>query len=458
MSCQKSPSPLSLQPPAQVRRRLLLGGSLVTLLAAFFLFHPPEPLRLLDLQIYDLLLAQSPPKAAGQLPVVVGIDEASLAEFGQWPWPRYRLAQLVLALQRQGVAAIGLDILLPEADRGSPEVLFAERQRDLGEKFPNQGWLAQVRSNDAMLAETLAAAPVVLACQFLYNSQAVAADKDLLHPLEKMIVAREVDAAPGWPEPRGVLAPLESLQAATAAIGFTNARPDPDGALRRLPLLLTYRQEYYPSLALATLMLATGEWELSLELLDQEARLSWFDRQLPLDARGQLLLGFSSQPRHRYVSAADLLLGRLPENALLGATVFVGAWSTGQGDRHLTPLAQEVPGVALHALAAATILHADWYHHPAWARGMELLAVVCLGLGSTFLLSRSGLLSALLLSIGGVLLIGWGSLLLLEKMNLFVAPTLPVLVLLCNGAFLGLLRLCIEANGVRQRSIQSVRS
>ena len=54
---------------------------------------------------------------------VVDIDEASLAEFGQWPWPRVFLAKLVDRLHQLGAAAIAFDIVFPEPGRLSPQEL-----------------------------------------------------------------------------------------------------------------------------------------------------------------------------------------------------------------------------------------------------------------------------------------------------------------------------------------------
>jgi adenylate cyclase len=52
--------------------------------------------------------------------VVVAIDEVSLAQLGQWPWPRTRIAGLDPAHFEHEPLAIGLDIFFTEPDRFSP--------------------------------------------------------------------------------------------------------------------------------------------------------------------------------------------------------------------------------------------------------------------------------------------------------------------------------------------------
>ena len=66
----------------------LCGG--VAMLALYVV--QPIALQRLDLRIYDALL---PLRRLGQpsaVPVIIDIDEESLARYGQWPWPRYLVA------------------------------------------------------------------------------------------------------------------------------------------------------------------------------------------------------------------------------------------------------------------------------------------------------------------------------------------------------------------------------
>ena len=53
---------------------------------------------------------------------IVDIDEKSLAKFGQWPWPRTRIADLVINLTKLGAVAIAFDIVFSEPDRLNPDV------------------------------------------------------------------------------------------------------------------------------------------------------------------------------------------------------------------------------------------------------------------------------------------------------------------------------------------------
>ena len=91
--------------------------------------------------------------------VIVAIDDESLRLHGQWPWPRTWLAELVARIAKAGPAAIGIDIVMPEADRLSPGRL-PEFVPGMGDDLIQR--LARLPSNDAVLARTLQASPIVL--------------------------------------------------------------------------------------------------------------------------------------------------------------------------------------------------------------------------------------------------------------------------------------------------------
>ena len=94
------------------------------------------------------------------LPVaIVDIDEESLAAYGQWPWPRTRLAELVKRLTQNGAVVIGFDIVFAEPDRLSPKWV-AKDNATLPEVA--RAALQALPDNEAVFGEAMAASRVVL--------------------------------------------------------------------------------------------------------------------------------------------------------------------------------------------------------------------------------------------------------------------------------------------------------
>src|SRR5882724_63077 len=130
------------------------GALLILVLAVMLQYF--EPLRP---SVFDLYQSIYPRLRRSAPAVIVAVDEESLRLHGQWPWPRTWLARLVSLLADAHPAAIGIDLVMPEADRLSPG--------RLPEFVPGMGpgvirELSRLPSNDVILAQALSGRPVVL--------------------------------------------------------------------------------------------------------------------------------------------------------------------------------------------------------------------------------------------------------------------------------------------------------
>src|SRR5579863_3917381 len=119
----------------------------------------PRPLEEVRLRTFDLFQVLRPREQTARPVVIVDIDEASLKEIGQWPWPRTIVADLVTRLTALGAVAIGFDAVFPEPDRTSPNQL-ASTLRDLDDATRER--LRSLPGNDEVLAGALRKSRVVL--------------------------------------------------------------------------------------------------------------------------------------------------------------------------------------------------------------------------------------------------------------------------------------------------------
>jgi adenylate cyclase len=184
------------------------------------------------------------PRAVLALPaVIVAIDEQSLAAFGRWPWPRTRLAQLIEATHRLGALAVGLDMILADADNQSPQQLLAERSN----VHPTlSAALAALPSNDAILTAVMSRVPTVV------GRAARADSKTGLSPGIIQTPMVTVGASPGKFVPNytgGQLANLPELDQAAAGRGYLNDGRNSDGFVRSIPLILSINGTLAPAFA-----------------------------------------------------------------------------------------------------------------------------------------------------------------------------------------------------------------
>lgn len=423
---------------------LIAGGIALTLLAALLTVFQPKFLQESDLLIYDLMVAgrAAPPKS--HVPVIVGVDEASLAAFGQWPWPRYRLAALVERLQQLGAQVIAIDILMPEPDRSSPEVVQAERQRDLVDGESEQS-LEVKDSNSQRLADALKQSPTVLGYYLNFSqSTQIGLQQGVPTAPHGMAVISPEHSTDLWPKPLGLIRSLPVLTDAASAEGFTNALVDLDGTLRRVPLLLAPQKQIRPSLAMAALLLYSTERQIQLTAGEGDALINWGKRSIPVDGSGNMMLDYrSAQPV--YYSAQAVMNNEVASGSLQGKIVLIGAWAKGLQDIHLTPSGKWINGLEVHATVIDNILSGTFISRPGWAKGVELFVVMLLGVSCTLVLSRSGFAMSLLTLVLGACACYAGASQLLVRQGVHLSPLMPILTLVLITSVMGLLKYAIEA-------------
>ena len=80
--------------------------------------------------------------------------------FGQWPWPRTTVRDLLLGLTSKGAAVVAFDVLFAEPDRTSLEAIV--KQLPARRPVPSPRLMAGRPSNDELLAAALKETPSVL--------------------------------------------------------------------------------------------------------------------------------------------------------------------------------------------------------------------------------------------------------------------------------------------------------
>jgi adenylate cyclase len=421
-----------------------LAGFAATLLVAVLYVYQPAWLRNLDHRLYDTVLKKRHNAGTGNAVVIVDLDEQSLLRFGQWPWPRYRMALLLKKLQQAGVRAVGMDILFAEPDRTSPAILQQELKKDLDVDMDFAGLPEALRDNDRIFADTLREGPFVLGFFFEFEGAEPRAGPVQVKDLNPAMLAKDQDillpdllfSAPS------VLQPLADLAAAAPATGFINTIRDQDGVLRSTPVLMAHNGKIYANLGFSVLWMALGRPPCIVKYSaagTESIRLG--GTTVPLDEQGRLWLHYRG-PAHSfpYYSAGDILADGVPAAELKDRIVLVGTSAVGLHDLRTTPFDSEFPGVEAHATLIDTILAGDYIRAPGWLPGLEFCLTLGAGMATTLLLCRlsAGLILPIILLFIG--LCGYGSLWVFARHHFFFSPLFPILATGLNFSLLSFLK------------------
>ncbi len=339
-------------------------------------FWDAIPLEIARNYLLDLY-QRAHPRIVEDYPVaIVDIDDRSLREIGQWPWPRSVLAALVDRLQKDGAAAIGFDMVFSERDR-----LSGSRLADL---VPNDDdelkrRLAALPDNDALLARSLKQTRVVLGRSALWA--AAAADARSREADGKASIA----TIGGDPRDEILRVPaalknLPELESAASGFGMLTVQPERDSVIRRAPLILSAGGAIAPGMAVELLRVASGASALVVKRDEAGVRsVVVAGVEIPSDRDGQLWIRFTGHDIRRYVPAATVLAGTAPEGRFQGKIVLIGTSAAGLFDLKSTPVERVIPGVEIHAQILESILEGATLNRPNFALGLEVALAIAFG-------------------------------------------------------------------------------
>jgi serine phosphatase RsbU (regulator of sigma subunit)/CHASE2 domain-containing sensor protein len=391
-------------------RRVVLAWAATTLVAVLLTQAIGERMRL---GVFDSWQTLNPRDLSGSDLRIVMIDNESIEVVGSWPWPRYYLARLTEELAARNARVIAFDIFFSEHDRVAPHT-FVSLYPEL-----SSGAAAEVEAlepMDQLFGKVVGAAPVILAHAGVDEAPA---GQSLL--AETSINGKLPPAADSWPME---LAAIPELDDVALGHGLVNVRPDSDGVIRRVPLVMRAGGKSRPGFALEIARHARGAESIAVD--GSNVRLD--DHSIAIDRHGRMRLHFGRFPADKIVSAGDVLgkSKRLEPDTFAGKSVLIGISADGSSDIVATPLAAEEFGPLVQAQAVDAILRGGWLERPAWAVAAEwaaaaLLALLALGsasFGKAYRIALAGLF----------LVVPIGSWLAFSNGALLVDPARPLLV------------------------------
>ena len=423
-----------------------LWGGLVALAVAGLCAVTGASLTL-EHKLYDAAIRTSSPAPLADV-VIVGIDDASLAALGPWPWSRDIHARLIDRLSAAGAQTVVYTPALtqPQSDRG---LAYLRKIRDTlsasTEATPLTAELGRVvgeaeaaLDGDALLAASIQRAGNVFLASRYENAGAAA-------PLPAYVRRSTVpDPGAAATTLQSAQHPIPSLGTVAAGVGHVYAEPDDDGRVRQIPLLLRYDSVGVPSLALLavqhSLHLGLGD----LRALDASEGLRLGGLNISTNA------GVKLRPRWQVsgdgaatfptLSAASVLDGTAPVGSLKGKIVLVGEMTDAPGAAAVRVGERLVHPVEALAQAVSSMRLGLGVVEPGWAMPVTWL-VLALALLYVVLVAPR-LARPLVVAVGaGLVFAGvvteWA---LLRYGGLWLSLLLPVLAVLTGSTVVALLR------------------
>ena len=278
-------------------------------------FNDPFVKQTARLKSFDLIQKYDVPTVSQDV-AIVEIDERAIAQYGQWPWKRDVIADIIGRLREAGAGVIVLPILFSEEDRlGGDEAL-----------------LSQLMNNGVVVAQVGTTQT---------NRNAVPRG-----------VAKIGDPMPWLFEWPGMLGPIADIGEVADGVGVINTAPEIDGVVRRLPLLMRVGTEIYPAIAIETIRVAVGDPSYQVKTGEGgiiAMRIPKY-QTIQTDANARIWLRWNKQ--FETVSVADSF------ESLQGKTVIIGITAEGIGGVIATPNGEQYAHMTT-ATSLQTIINGD---------------------------------------------------------------------------------------------------
>ena len=358
------------------------------------------------------------PRIPDSQPVtIVAIDEQSLANVGQWPWPRNRLATLIDKINAMHPLAIGLDIYMPEADQTSPD--------KVANNLPNNSQvlakaLKALPSHETVLSKSLNNAPTILGAAGFDHEAMTTTDHLLTVPVQAT-GANPLQFVKHFDQ---VLASLPQLQQAAHGQAILSVTLE-QGVVRKLPLIMGLGDKLVPGLPMEMLRLATNSNAINVHADDNGIQSVGLEElTVPTQHGGEIWLHFANakSTADRYVSALNVMNGKADPERFEGKLVLIGLTGAGLNDMRTTALGELVPGIEIQAQVIETIFDGRLLQRPLWLKWAETAFLLSFGLLMVWYIPRtdSRLATFLRKMPGATALIGLGlNLLILTSGYLF---------------------------------------
>ena len=275
---------------------------------------------------------------------VVTIDETAIEMYGQWPWKRDVLADIIWKLREAGAGIIVIPIIMSEPDRLGGDMALAET----------------LAGNGVVIAQTGTTSGV--------NRNAVPRG-----------IAKIGDPLPFMFEWPGMLGPIPLLGENADGVGVLNTFPEIDGVVRRVPLLMRIGDDVYPSIAVEVIRVATGAPSYQAKANEggiEAIRVPGYPI-VQTDPNAQIWLRWNKQFETVSIASEDLSI-------VEGRTVVIGSTAEGIGGGIASPTGPQYNYMPA-AVTLQTVIDGDQIQRPFWAFLVELITTAVLGIALVLL-------------------------------------------------------------------------
>ena len=272
---------------------------------------------------------------------IVDIDEKSIAKVGQFPWRRDIYSKILNNLNQHNPKAIAFDIVFSEEDKQNPKDLLLQLQKESDQLID-----IEVADTNKTFVESIKNSKVILPILGEPKNNFV---KNNSKPKLRLLAKGENPKNFIYKFKHKIIS-LEEISSAASGIGSISLIPSIDGVIRNVPVLYNIDDKIWPSLALESVRIATGQKNLLVKSSKNGIELIKTRKNIiPSNQNAVINVKFNKFSKDNYISAVDVANNDFDQKKVENKIILIGSSAQALFDIVKIANGKYVPGVEIHA-------------------------------------------------------------------------------------------------------------
>jgi len=329
-----------------IDKKYIYLGSVFLLLIIIKFINPPiiQKISFINYDFYQKVFNRGEVKDI----TIVDIDEKSIAKVGQFPWRRDVYSKILKNLNQHNPKAIAFDIVFSEEDKQNPKDLLLQLQKE-----SNQLIDVEVSDTNKIFVDSIKNSKIILPILGEPKDNFV---KNNSKPKLRLLAKGENPKNFIYKFKNKIIS-LEEISNAASGIGSISLIPSIDGVIRNVPVLYNIEDKIWPSLALESVRIATGQKNLLVKSSKNGIELiKTRKNKIPSDQNAVINVKFKKFSNDNYISAVDIMNNDFDQKRIENKIILIGSSAQALFDIVKISNGKTVPGVEIHAHIIDNIL------------------------------------------------------------------------------------------------------
>ncbi|MGL1931995.1 MAG: CHASE2 domain-containing protein [Desulfotalea sp.] len=310
--------------------------------------------------------------------IILDIDEESIKEIGQWPWPRYKIASLLPMINKDKPIAIAFDILFPDHDLTSLKTIKKNFRDDYGFNLKTTGIPRTLENSDKYFGDRLRVSSSVGSVAYSRLLEDSSLQTKIINSSNSFYIDGNISLIRRTNNSL-LTTNLEYLNNSFSILSFNNISLNGHSKVSSLPSYIQSGSKIYPNIALAINHLVNEGNKTTIASDWLGNYIQYKNGKVRLTEKGEITINFAKNTSFRRYSLSKFLKSDFPDGFFTSKIIFIGSSAKSIANHIPTPVGL-LSSTVIHATMTENILTGQTIATPKHSKifSIIILIILCL--------------------------------------------------------------------------------